>query len=116
MSAFLPEAFHDRSDASDYPRLQQRPLSPAEQRARWAVRAAQFRAHEIAESIFGRVRSSSLLGLRAAGPQRGLLEMRVPFDGLEAQLAREASFLAAAREDPILARVPLVYVFAPDRD
>ena len=115
MSAFLPHAYHDRTGASDHPRLQQRPLSPAERRARWAVRAAQFRAREIAEPIFGRVRSSVLLGLRAGGPQRGLLELEVPFRGLEEQRAREASFLAAVREDPILARVPLVYVFAPER-
>jgi len=115
VSAFLPEAFRGRAVRTDYPRLQQRPFSPAEQRARWAVRAAQWRARELAEAVFGRVGAASLVGLRPSGPMRGLLEMEVPFDDLAAHREREARFMAAAREDPVLALVPLVFVFAPER-
>lgn len=98
----------------DHPRLRQRPFSPAEQKARWEVRAAQWRAREIAESVFGRVTSASLVSIRPAGPMRGLLHIEVPFRDLEIHTERERRFLAAAESDPILSQVPLVYVFGPD--
>lgn len=98
----------------DHPRLQQRPFSPAEQKARWEVQAAQWRAREVAESVFGRVTGSSLLGVRPAGPLRGLLHLDVPFSDLDLHRDRERRFLAAVESDPILAQVPLVYVFGPD--
>ena len=115
MSGFVPR----RPEASDlsegtHATLGQRPLSPAERRARWEVRAAQWRAREIAEAIFGRVSSTSLLGMRAEGGLRGLLRMDVPFDDLGLHRAREARFLSAAGTDPILSRVGLVYVLGPE--
>lgn len=97
----------------EHPQLLQRPLSPAEMRARWEVRAAQWRAREIAELVFGGVSASSLIGLRPHGPLRGLLELEIPFGGLESHREREARFMAAVAADPVLERVPLVYVFAP---
>lgn len=111
----LPEPLGSHGGAPDHehPRLLQRPLSPAERRARWEVRAAQWRARELAELVFGEVASSSLIGLRPHGPLRGLLELEVPFEGLETHREREARFMAAAQVDPVLARVPLVFVFAP---
>lgn len=112
MSLF-PEPVAHPGPEPEHPRLLQRPLSLAERRARWEVRAAQWRAREIAEHVFGAVDGSSLIGLRPTGPLRGLLELEVPFEGLAAHREREARFLAAAQADPVLATVPLVFVFAP---
>lgn len=114
MSAFLPSRWHGAVAEQDYPRLCSEPLSPAERRGRWEVRAAQWRARELAEVVFGRVASVALHGLRAEGPLRGLLHLEVPFGDLERHLDREARFLAAAEADPILAQVRLVYVFGPE--
>ena len=97
----------------EHPRLLERPLSLAERRARWEVRAAQWRARELAESVFGEVGGISLLGMRPHGPLRGLLRLEVPFVDLALHGSRQARFMAAAQADPVLARVPLVYVFAP---
>ena len=96
----------------EHPRLLQGPRSLAERRARWEVRAAQWRARELAEIVFGGVRGSSMVGPRSHGALRGLLELEVPFESLEAHQEREGRFVAAAAADPVLARVPLVYVFA----
>ena len=113
MSAFLPRVAAGSPVQPEHPRLTSRPPSISEQRARWEVRAAQWRAREIAESVFGRVAGTALLGLRSDGPLRGLLHLEVPFRNLDAHREREARFLAVAADDPILERVPLVYVFGP---
>lgn len=97
----------------DHPRLQQRPHTLAERRARWEARAAQWRAREIAEIVFGSVRGSSLVSLRPRGPLRGLLQLEVPFEALDSHREREARFMAAVETDPVLASVRLVYVIAP---
>lgn len=94
----------------DAPRLTQRPAAPAERRARWEVRAAQWRARELAEAAFGEVSDSRLLGLRVEGGLRGLLRLEVPWTGHEQHSAREARFLEATERDPILSNVRLVYV------
>jgi len=111
---FLPPVGRgDRSDP-DHPGLQQRPLSQVEQQARWEVRAAQWRAREIAESVFGRVARSSLIGMRRAGRMRGLLNLEVPFTDLQTHRSREDRFMAAVDSDPVLSRVPLVYILGPE--
>lgn len=115
MSPLLPERPRGPAAEPDHPRLQQRPLSPAERRARWEVRAAQWRAREIAEAVFGRVAATTLLGLRPHGELRGLLHLEVPLPDLDVHRARERVFLAAVRDDPLLARIPLVYVFGGER-
>lgn len=97
----------------DHPRLHQRPPSRAEQRARWEVRAAQWRARELAEGIFGEVGDMRLTGLRGSGTLRGLLRLDVPFDDLGAHRDREARFLSAVETDPVLSLVPLLYVIGP---
>lgn len=114
MSAFLPRSATGSPVHPDHPRLCSRPPSRSEQRARWEVRAAQWRAREIAESVFGRVAGSALIGLRSDGPLRGLLQLQVPFCDLDAHREREARFLDAAAADPILERIRLVYVFGPE--
>lgn len=114
MSAALPSRWHGAPADEDHPRLGSAPLTPAERRGRWEVRAAQWRAREIAEAVFGRVAGVALTGLRAEGSLRGLLCLEVPFADLERHRDREARFLAAAEADPILAQVRLVYVFGPE--
>jgi hypothetical protein len=114
VSAFLPRPATGSPHQPDHPRLCSRPRSLSEQRARWEVRAAQWRAREIAESVFGRVASTALIGLRSDGPLRGLLHLEVPFRDLDAHREREALFLDAAAADPILERIRLVYVFGPE--
>ena len=116
MSAFLPSGAYGPPPDPDHPSLRQRPLSPAEQRARWAVRAAQWRARELAEHVFGSVSSMGLTGLRGEGPLRGLLRLDVPITALAAHRVREARFLDAVHADPVLSLVPLVFVIAPDAD
>ena len=115
MTAFLPGSARAVAGERDHPKLQQRPLSRAEQKARWEVRAAQWRARELAESIFGSVSDMGLTGLRSQGALRGLLRLGVPFEDLDVHRAREARFLAAVETDPILADIRLVYVIGPDQ-
>ena len=114
MSAFLPNPATPDGADPDHPRLQQEPDSPAEQRARWAVRAAQWRAHELAHVVFGGVSDMGLIGMRRGGDMRGLLRLDVPFDDLDAHRDREARFMAAVSMDPLLSTVPLLYVIGPD--
>jgi hypothetical protein len=113
MSGFLPGNARGANHEAEHPRLLQGDLDQAQARARWAVRAAQWRARELAEAVFGDVGESSLRGLRTDGPARGLLTLTVPFDDLETHRELEARFMAAAYHDPVLSRVPLVYVFGP---
>ena len=111
MSAFLPPQGRGAPSEADHPQLLERDLDRDELRARWAVRAAQWRARELAEAVFGAVTETTLKGLRTSGDARGLLVLGVPFRDLETHRAREARFMAAAHDDPVLSQVPLVYVF-----
>jgi len=101
----------DRSDRPE-PHLQG-PLTRAEQVGRWEVRAAQWRALELARQVFGSEVRGSMIGVRPRGPMRGLMRLDVPFDELVRHRAREVRFLAMAGVDPLLARVPLLYVMGP---
>lgn len=114
MSAFLPARSAGAGPEADHPVLRQRPLTSAEARSRWEVRAAQWRAVELAELIFGSVTGIGVSGFRSDGPIRGMMRMAVPFSELQAHQARQARFLAAADADPILSRVPFIYVIGPD--
>lgn len=113
MSAFLPPKAGSGLPEPEHPSLHQRPLTEAERRARWEVRAAQWRARAIAELVFGRVGESALVATKVGGALRGLLRLEVPFAGLPQHREREARFLAAVEADPVLTHVPLVYVLGP---
>lgn len=79
----------------------------------WEVRSAQWRAWELAEAAFGegvQVRLSGRVGYQSF---RGLLSITVPFRGLADHRTREEVFLDWASRDPILTRVPLIFVFDP---
>jgi hypothetical protein len=111
MTAFLPPEGRGAPGEADHPQLLERDLDRDELRGRWAVRAAQWRARELAEAVFGGVSESTLKAIRSSGDIRGLLMLGVPFGDLETHRAREARFMAAAHDDPVLSQVPLVYVF-----
>ncbi len=87
-------------------------LSEEERRFRLEVQAARWRAMELARANFGEEARGSLIGVRAGAPWRGLLRLAVPFEGIDRQRSREARFLAMAAADPVLIRVPLLFVFS----
>ncbi|MDZ7779924.1 MAG: hypothetical protein U5R14_08320 [Gemmatimonadota bacterium] len=111
MSGFVPMEGRGAPTDPEHPHLLEIRHDREELRARWAVRAAQWRAWELAEAVFGGVADSSLHAPRSAGPARGLLVLEVPFVDLDRHRELEARFMAAAVADPVLAQVPLVYVF-----
>jgi len=82
-------------------------------RRAWEQRAAQWRARELAERVFGGEVTARLTGRSGARPFRGLLHMEVPFADLESHRALETVFLASAARDPLLSEVPFVFVLAP---
>lgn len=115
MNGFLPRRPGGGEVRSDLPEPRLQAILTEEDRVgRWEVRAAQWRALELASAAFGEPVRSSLLGLRTRGALRGLLRLDVPWEGLERHREREALFLAMADADPLLSRVPLVFVLGPD--
>jgi hypothetical protein len=81
-----------------------------DERDGWEARAAQWRARARAEAVFGGEVEARLTG-QMRGPFRGLLHLDVPFTELREHRARERVFMTAVGTDPVLARVPLVFVF-----
>jgi hypothetical protein len=79
----------------------------------WELRSAQYRARWFAEMAFGADVQASLAGRPGYPSFRGLLYLRVPFRDLEDHERRQSLFLTWAGHDPLLARVPLVFVFEP---
>ena len=106
-----PSGGDDRSDVPE-PRLAGR-LTKADRVGRWEVRAAQWRALELAHAAFGPGVRSTLMGLRIEGGIRGLLKLDVPFHELDAHREKERAFLGMVDADPLMARVPLVFVVGP---
>jgi hypothetical protein len=115
MNGLIPRRADGGDDRSDRPEPHLLGLlTEAERIGRWEVRAAQWRALELARSAFGAEARGSMMGLRHRGPMRGLMRLDVPFEDLDEHRRREAHFLGLVHTDPLLARVPLVYVVGPD--
>ena len=115
MNEIVPSNLFADLPCSEHLRLYLQTSEPAErQQARREVRAAAWRAREIAEVVFGHVSESSLVGLRSDGPLRGLMRLDVPFVNLRMHEDRQAQFMAAVDRDPILERMSLVYVIGPE--
>ncbi len=91
-------------------------LTEERRTGRWEVRAAQWRALELARAAFGPGVRATLLGIRHRGSLRGLLKLDVPFTDLDIHREREAAFLGMVGDDPLMTRVPLVFVVGPDGD
>lgn len=96
--------------------------SRAEQRRAWRVRAAEYRARALAELVFGDDVPTRLTGGSAppvpgaegdGGSFQGMISLDVPFVDLDVHRHRERLFRAWAARDPVLSRVPLVFVFRP---
>jgi hypothetical protein len=75
------------------------------QQDRWQARAAQWRARALAEVVFEGDVDACLAGQGVRGPFRGFGEHR----------EREGRFLAAAGRDPLLTRIPFLFVFGASR-
>jgi len=84
------------------------------ERSPWRVRSAQWRAWALAEAAFGEGVRTRLTGMRGYGSFRGLLTVTVPFRALEDHRNRESMFLAWASRDPVLTRIPFLFVFHPE--
>ena len=84
------------------------------ERRPWEVRSAQWRAWELAEMAFGTGVEVTLAGQGGYDTFRGILNLSIPFRGMEDHQMRESIFLSWARNDPILSRVPLVFIFHPN--
>jgi hypothetical protein len=85
-----------------------------EERVRWGIRAAQWRALELAREVFGESAAIRLDAFPPRGAFRALVHLRVPFEDLDDHRERETIFGALAGHDELLRRVPLVFVFEPD--
>ena len=79
----------------------------------WELRSAQFRAWSLAEGAFGGGVVVSMVGRPGYPDFRGLLYLAIPFRDLADHNARQSLFLSWAGEDPVLSRVPMVFVFEP---
>ena len=80
----------------------------------WRVRSAQWRAVALAEAAFGRGVIGRLAGRGGLDRFKGLLTLSVPFRDLADHRYREALFLTWTSQDPVLSRVPFVFVFQPE--
>lgn len=111
--SLVPSRPHPHGPDPEHPALGQRDLTREERRQLDAVRVAHWRARELAVHVFGSVARSALLGGRSTGPIRAILRLDVPFEDLSAHRDRERIFFASVRSDPLLARIPFVYVVGP---
>lgn len=79
----------------------------------WELRSAQYRAWALAEMAFGGRVNASLVGRPGYPTFRGILYMTIPFRDLDDHETRQSIFLRWAGADPVLGRIPLVFVFEP---
>ena len=112
MSAFLPRLPRPVEGDGESTTLVDTRRQQAWAEHRWQLRAAQWRAMDLAESVFGARVAVRISGGVLDGPFRALLHIDVPFDGLSRHRERETRFTSAAGRDPVLARIPFVYVFS----
>ena len=117
MSAFLPIRPYEHAGDPEPISLQDPRRDREEQTRRWEIRAAQWRALDLARAIWGEAVSASLSGYASRADFRGLLhlDVPVPLDGegidLDGHREREDRFTRAAGSDPVLRQVPLIYIF-----
>lgn len=78
----------------------------------WA-QAARWRAGALAEAIFGEGVVPRLRYARGAAGFQALVELEVPFHGLERHRDAEHRFVHEAGRDEVLSRIPTLFVFTP---
>lgn len=76
----------------------------------WA-QAARWRAGALAEAIFGVGVVPRLRYARGAAGFQALVELEVPFHGLERHRAAEHRFVHEAGRDEVLSMIPTLFVF-----
>lgn len=81
------------------------------ERVRWERRSGEWAALDLARAVFGRETSVRLEGYGARGPFRGMVTLRVPFRELDEHRLRERVFRTLVGRDPVLAQVPMIFVF-----
>lgn len=113
MSELFPVAPADAAPEPEPTAWQDRRLDREEARSRWRVRAAQWRALELARALFGEETTARLALGDPARAFRGLLYLEVPFRDLDDHRFREAVFLACAGRDPVMAGTPFIFIFEP---
>jgi hypothetical protein len=79
----------------------------------WELRAAQWKARFLAEMAFEGEVGVSLVGRPGYPSFRGLLHLSVPFRDLTDHEKRQALLMRWVGDDPVLRRVPLVFIFEP---
>ncbi len=114
MSAFLPQSPGSSPGTPDLQEFVEPRDRRATHQARWSLQAARWQAVALAEEVFGEGVRSRLLGTPGREGFQGLLTLVVPFRDLEEHRDREGLFLSSAGADPVLAAVPLVFVFEAD--
>lgn len=111
MTAFLPQPPGFVPEGPDRHEL----VDPRNRRethqARWSLQAARWQAVSLAQELFGPSVQSRLVGTPGREGFQGLLRLAVPFLDLDDHRDREATFVRAAGADPVLAGVPLIFVF-----
>ena len=75
--------------------------------------AARWRAGALAEAVFGGRVVPRPRPARTVAGFRALVELEVPFRGLDEHLEAEDRFLRAASGDEVLGTIPVVFVFTP---
>lgn len=80
----------------------------------WEVWTAHWRAWDLAEMVFGEGVRAELTGHGGFHPFRGILSLTVPFKEMEDHRRRERIFLSWSMADPLLSRVPFVFIFQPE--
>jgi len=114
MNPFLPEP-HGRGPLEPETTERLDPfLQKLVEKRPWELHSGRWRAWTLAEMAFGSGVSVSLAGRLGYAGFRGLLHLSIPFRTLEDHSRRESLFLSWAGEDPILSRLPLVFVFEPN--
>jgi hypothetical protein len=79
----------------------------------WELRAAQWKARFLAEMAFEDEVDVRLVGRPGYPSFRGLLYLTVPFRDLADHEQRQTLLMRWVGHDPVLSRVPLVFVFEP---
>ncbi|TVP44956.1 MAG: hypothetical protein EA350_10520 [Gemmatimonadales bacterium] len=105
--------FDRESTMARGPGWEERRNARADAADRWERRAGEWAALDLARHVFGADVEARLAGWPARAPFRGLLALRVPFHSLADHRRREQVFLLLAGRDPVVSRIPFLYVFEP---
>lgn len=114
MSTWLPQRFDRGSSGSEGTTLLVVDDALDRTRRAWEVGTARWRACAMAEAIFGGPVVAKIDAVAdGRGAFRGMVSLHVPFSDLGLHQWREDVFQACAAADPVLGRVPVLFIFQP---